>query len=435
MNAKDPPLDAKETRQIIVLASLGGMLDFYDFVIFGVFSTYLSRHYFPSSDELVSLMKTFGVFAAGYLARPFGGIILSHIGDSLGRRRALLLSMLVMSLSTVLMGSMPDYQSWGSTASLLFIMLRLLQGFSLGGEIPGAIVFATESLPTRRGMACGMIFLCINLGLLGGSAALEALLRFFTEDQIGQWAWRLPFLAGGIFGMISYLLRLRLRESRAFTTSIESRPRIPFFELLRGNPRELLGGCLTTSAGAALIALGFIYMPVYLTEILHHDPRESAHAVNVSLLAFSFLIAAVGRVSDGGHRLLIFLGGSVLVGVFAWPLYHLLVQGRCPASLMMLAVAVTGALVTGTFPAILADIFPSRVRYSGVALAYNLPYAVVGGMAPLIATSLIRYTGSKVAPFGYLLGGAALGVVGALMLLSCGASGRGADGCEGVASS
>lgn len=412
-----PVPGSSESRRVIILASLGGMLDFYDFVIFGVFSPYLSRHFFPANDSLVSLMRTFGVFAAGYLVRPFGGIVLSHVGDYLGRKRALLLSMLLMSLATLLMGAIPDYARWGLAASLIFILLRLIQGFSLGGEIPGAIVFATEVLPERRGMVCGLIFLCINLGLLGGSAVLQAMLRLFTTAQISDWAWRLPFVAGGAFGILSYLLRLRLQETRAFAEATESRPRIPFLELLRQCPRELLGGCLTTSVGAALIALGFIYMPTYLAEILHRDLRESVRAVNISLLVFSLLIAAVGWASDRGNRILIHFWGSLLLAGFAWPLFHFLVLGSSSANGMMLALAVAGALVTGTFPAILADIFPTRVRFSGVALAYNLPYALVGGMAPLIATTLIRYTGDPVAPFGYLLGGSLLGAAGALLLL------------------
>ncbi len=409
--------EPKEIRRVITLASLGGMLDFYDFVIFGVFSPYLSRHFFPASDPLVSLIKTFGVFAAGYLVRPLGGIVLSHVGDQIGRRKALLVSMLLMSLSTLLMGLIPDYAVWGAGAAVFFIGLRLTQGFSLGGEIPGAIVFATEALPTHRGLVCGLIFFCINLGLLGGSAVHELMIHFFSPEEIGAWAWRLPFLGGGLFGLISYLLRLRLQETRAFRETTETRARIPFVELLREYPRPLLGGCLTTSAGAALIALCYIYMPTYLSEILHHDLRESVRAVNVSLLAFSFLIAVVGWASDHANRFRIYTVGAAGLGAAAWPLFHFLSAGRHSVTAMMLAIAVAGALVTGTFPAILSDIFPLRVRFSGVALAYNLPYALVGGMAPLVATTLIKATGDPVSPFGYLLGASLLGVAGGLLLL------------------
>jgi MFS transporter, MHS family, proline/betaine transporter len=409
--------NSRETRNVIALASLGGMLDFYDFVIFGVFSPYLSRHFFPASDELVSLMKTFGVFAAGYLVRPLGGVVLSHIGDRLGRKRSLLISMLLMSLSTFLMGALPDYEHWGVAAPLLFIFLRLVQGFSLGGEIPGAITFATEALPERRGLVCGLIFFCINMGLLGGSAVHEAMIHFFSKEEIGLWAWRIPFFAGGAFGMVSYLLRLRLQETRAFAEITEAQPRIPLLELLREYPRALIGGCLVTALGATLIALCFIYMPIYLSEILHRDLRESVRAVNVSLFVFSFLIAIVGWASDHRNRVGIYLGGAILLALASWPLFTLLAPGGPSVLLVMLSLAVVGSFVTGTFPSILSEIFPARVRFSGIALAYNLPYAVFGGMAPLVATSLVRYSGQTIAPFGYLLASSFLGMGGAILLL------------------
>ena len=194
--------------RLILLASLGGALEFYDFVVYSQFARYIGRNFFPNDDEMVSLIVSFSVFAVGYFARPLGGIFFSHIGDRIGRRRVLIITILAMSAATAGIGLLPTYAQWGITASILLVLLRIVQGFCLGGELPGAISYVVETAPRRSGFSVGVVFFCVNTGV-----ALAALLNLvvhetLTVEQIQAWGWRIGFLVGGGLGLVSFVLRL-----------------------------------------------------------------------------------------------------------------------------------------------------------------------------------------------------------------------------------
>ena len=202
--------------RLILLASLGGALEFYDFVVYSQFARYIGLNFFPNDDEMVSLIVSFSVFAVGYFARPLGGIFFSHIGDRIGRRRVLIVTILAMSAATAGIGLLPTYAEWGITASILLVLLRIVQGFCLGGELPGAISYVVETAPRRSGFSVGVVFFCVNTGV-----ALAALLNLvvhemLTPEEIQAWGWRIGFLVGGGLGLVSFVLRLKLEESREF---------------------------------------------------------------------------------------------------------------------------------------------------------------------------------------------------------------------------
>ena len=213
--------------RLILLASLGGALEFYDFVVYSQFAQYIGRNFFPNDDAMVSLIVSFSVFAVGYFARPLGGIFFSHIGDRIGRRRVLIITILAMSAATAGIGLLPTYAQWGITASVLLVLLRIVQGFCLGGELPGAISYVVETAPRRSGFSVGVVFFCVNTGV-----ALAALLNLvvhetLTVEEIGDWGWRIGFLVGGGLGLVSFVLRLssrRAASSRASAPSPAPRP-------------------------------------------------------------------------------------------------------------------------------------------------------------------------------------------------------------------
>lgn len=390
----------------IFLASLGGALEFYDFILYGVFATYLGAAFFPAADPLVSLAQSFGVFAGGYLARPLGGLVFGHFGDRLGRRRVLLISILMMSISTAAMGLLPTYASIGPAASVGLILLRLLQGFALGGELPGAITYVVEAVPARRGLACGVIIMFVNLGVV--LAALVSLLIHagLSSAEVSSWGWRIGFLLGGLLGLVSFWLRLSLEESREFARLDLDRPGVPLVELLRRHPGRLVTGVAALATMAGFNGLLFAHMPSYLTQVLAYPAFDAAAAQNICLAVLSVGLVSVAWAGDYIDRRLLLAVGSISFVLLAWPLYVGLRDHPNHYGLLMVGAALAASLGNGTFAAILADLFPTHLRLSGIAAALNLSTTLLSATAPLIATSLIAATGLTQAP--------------ALVLIACG---------------
>src|SRR5262244_1261485 len=193
--------------RIVLLASLGGTLEFYDFVIFGVFAKDIADAIFPSTTPLVSLMQSFGAFAVGYLARPIGGIVLSHFGDKYGRRRVFLVSIFVMSGATFGMGLVPAFAAWGAAASVLMVSLRLLQGFCLGGELPGALTYVVETAPSHAPFVCGVVFSCVTMGVAAATGVSLAVRTWLPAALVPSYGWRIAFMLGGLGGLLSFALR------------------------------------------------------------------------------------------------------------------------------------------------------------------------------------------------------------------------------------
>ena len=227
--------------RIVLLASLGGTLEFYDFVIFGIFARDIADAIFPSSSPLVSLMASFAAFAAGYLARPIGGIVLSHYGDRYGRRRVFLWSVFVMSGATLGMGLVPSHAQWGVAASVLMVALRLVQGFCLGGELPGALTYVVETAPRIAPFVCGVVFACVTMGVAAATGVSLSLRTLLPPEPCPCSAWRIAFILGGLGGILSFVLRRSLEESPEFARMRSLASRQPFRELLRTHAMPVLG--------------------------------------------------------------------------------------------------------------------------------------------------------------------------------------------------
>src|SRR5690349_19370320 len=227
--------------RIVLLASLGGTLEFYDFVIFGIFAKDIADAIFPNPTPLVSLTVSFGAFAVGYLARPIGGIVLSHFGDRYGRRRVFLVSIFVMSGATLGMGFVPSFATWGAASSVVLVTLRLVQGFCLGGELPGALTYVVETAPRHAPFVCGVVFSCVTLGVAVATGVSLAVRTGLPADMVGL-AWRIAFIVGGLGGLLSFVLRRSLEESPEFARMKQLASRQPFREVLRTHGGPVLVG-------------------------------------------------------------------------------------------------------------------------------------------------------------------------------------------------
>jgi MHS family proline/betaine transporter-like MFS transporter len=403
--------------RVILLASLGGALEFYDFVVYSQFAQYIGRNFFPSDDPMVSLILSFGTFALGYFARPLGGIFFSHMGDRIGRRRVLIITILAMSGATLGIGLLPTYAQVGVLAPILLLLLRLVQGFCLGGELPGAITYVVETAPRRSGFSVGVIFFCVNSGVLVAALLNLAVHETMAVEDIQSWGWRIGFLVGGALGVISYFLRLSLEESREFSRIRASagESKVPFRELFRTHSMAVLVGFLVLSITAGFNGLLFA-MPAFLPQTMGYMAVDAILATNVGLAVVSVGLLTIAWFSDRVSRKALMLFGSGAMMLLAWPFFSAAQDMSMPLLPMFIAAGLTASFCTGTVIAVAADLFPTRIRFSGVAMSFNLSFSLLSGLAPVLAAILARETGVPASAAYFMIGCAALTFIGALLM-------------------
>lgn len=401
----------------LALSALGGALEFYDFIIFIFFATVLGELFFPPGiPDWMRQLQTFGIFAAGYLIRPLGGIVMAHFGDLLGRKRMFALSIGLMALPTLAIGVLPTYAQIGLAAPLLLLTMRLLQGAAIGGEVPSAWVFVAEHVPAqRRGLACGTLTAGLAAGVLLGSLSAGAINRAFTPQEIADYAWRLPFLAGGLFGLLSVYLRRWLHETPVFAELMAMRAvarETPLKLVLRDHPRSVAQSLWLTWMVAAGVLVVSLMTPTLLQSAYHYPAAVALQANLLAVLLQAIGSIVAGALSDryGNGRVL--LAGSVFLGASAWLFYRLAGDPQLLFPLYALLGAALGVL--GAVPRVMVEAFPPVVRLSGVSFAYNLGYAVFGGLTPLVVVMLLKQ--HPMGPAYYMILLAAIGSVIGLQL-------------------
>ena len=400
--------------RIILLASLGGTLEFYDFVIFGIFARDIADAIFPSSSPLMSLMASFAAFAAGYVARPVGGIVLSHYGDRYGRRRVFLWSVFVMSGATLGMGLVPSYGQWGVTASGLMVALRIVQGFCLGGELPGALTYVVETAPRTAPFVCGVVFACVTMGVVAAAGVSLSLRTLLAPADVPILGWRIAFILGGLGGILSYMLRRSLEESPEFARMRSLASRQPFLELLRTHATSVFVGCAVVAGTACFNGLFFSHLPAHLASVLQYDSRQAVYSQMVGIIASALGILATGWLGDRiPPRYLLRLGVTLLVAL-AYPFYAALETRALNLTLLLILAGLVAGLTNGSFACLLTDLFPTRVRFTGVALVFNISFTIFSGTAPLLATTMIREMGTVTAPALLMITCGLLALIGSL---------------------
>jgi MFS family permease len=375
------------------LAALGGALEFYDFIIFVFFASVIGKLFFPPDmpDWLV-LIQTFGIFAAGYLVRPLGGIVLAHYGDLFGRKRVFAFSILLMALSTLGMAAMPTYATIGVFAPILLVVMRLLQGAAIGGEVPGAWTFVAEHVPFRRvGFACGFLCSGLTLGILLGSFIATIINSVFLPETIAAWAWRLPFLLGGLFGLLAVWLRRWLQETPIFTEMKQSRalvPELPLKAVLRDYPRGVIISVLLTWVLSAGIVVTTLMTATFLQKLYGYTAQQSLAATSFGTLFLIFGTAAAGAIVDRVGSGRFFTVAGVFFGAATWAFYSF---AGVSLTVVFILYAVMGLAVgmVGAVPYVMVRAFPARVRFSGLSFSYNISYAIFGGLTPIAVTSLL----------------------------------------------
>jgi MFS family permease len=396
-------LNAGEIRTL-VLASLGGALEFYDFVVFVFFTAVIGQLFFPADlPDWLRQLQTFGIFAAGYLARPLGGIVMAHFGDKRGRKRVFMLSVLVMAIPTLLIGLLPTYQSIGAAAPLLLLVMRVMQGIAIGGEAPGGWVFVAEHAPPGRvGLAIGLLTSGLTLGILLGSLMAVGLNLAFSQAQIAGGLWRLPFLVGGLFGICAMLLRRWLAETPVFE-EIKMRAAVsrelPLRVALRGHGGAVAASMVTTWMLTAAIVVVILMTPSLLQKLFALAPATVQLANLAATAALSLSVVAVGVATDrfGIRRVAVPLLLLLIAATYA--LY--VGAGRMPSALLPLYVLAgigTGGVVLT--PIIMVRAFPPQVRFSGVSFSYNVVYAVFGGITPPLVLWLAHL--DRIGPAHYI---------------------------------
>jgi MFS transporter, MHS family, proline/betaine transporter len=406
--------------RIVLLASLGGTLEFYDFVIFGIFAKDIADAIFPNPTPLISLMVSFAAFAAGYLARPIGGIVLSHFGDRFGRRRVFLISLFVMSGATLGMGLVPSFATWGPAASVLMVVLRLVQGFCLGGELPGALTYVVETAPRQAPFVCTVVFSCVTLGVAMATGVSLAVRTWLPAELVPTLGWRVAFVLGGLGGLLSFVLRRSLEESPEFARMKQLASRQPFRELLQTHLGRVAVGVCGLAATAGFNGLFFAHMAAYMSGVLRYDPRQTVVSQTIGVIVHALGILAVGRLAEHVHPRLLLRAGSLALVALAFPFYVALAARTMNPTLLLVLAGVCATFVNGAFAVLLTDLFPTRVRFSGVALGFNVAFTVFSGTAPLVATSLIRLTGLTTAPAFVMVGCGLITLVGSFWLSGTG---------------
>lgn len=406
---------ASPIRKGIIASMAGSLLEWYDFGLFGYLAPILGQQFFPHDNPTAALIQTFAIFAAGYLMRPIGGIVLGRIGDRYGRTVALRWSIYLMAFPTTLIGLLPTYSQAGITATLLLCLMRLLQGLSTGGELMGAYIYLAEHAPPhRRGLWTAWVNTMNSFGFILGSAAAALVIHTLTPEQAGLWGWRVPFLLGSVLAIFGVLLRRGVPESESFLESASVQTPSTHFgssiwHALRTHPRQIVLCILIAMPQTAGFYFVFVWYANWLSQ-LRDPPIPEAFAINTAALAISALIMPFwGWFSDRMARKWCLAAATLLLAACIPPLMGIAGHGGWMSVLLVqCGLAIALSLCAATIPAILTELFPTSIRYTSISLGYNAGVAVFGGLTPLVATWLLRETGSIMA--GAVLTAALMGL-------------------------
>lgn len=398
-------LKSRDLKTFIVSA-IGGSLEFYDFVVYVFFAQLIAKLFFDVTSPIGGLLLAFNVYASGYVARIFGGMLFSHFGDKSGRKNSFAFTVLLMAIPTFLIGLLPTYQMIGVAATVLLVACRIAQGLAVGGELPCSITFVFEhAREGRKALACGILFCGVILGIFWGSLAGTLATRFLSEQELMNWGWRIPFLFGGVLGVVGVYLRKRLSETPTFQKMKGeiSKNFIPVHEILKDYKVNALRAgaiCLVT---AVVVALMYLYLPVYLQMFFKFKAYDT-FLINSSFVVFyALLILPFSMACDRWGERRVFLLSCLGLILFSLPLFLSFYEGAlAPVLICYFVVSVLTSSLTVSSITLLARSFPAKIRYSGAALSYNLAFGLIGGFTPLISTTLIQVTGLNAAPAVYL---------------------------------
>jgi len=395
-------------RKVVISGMIGNALEWYDYALYAQFAHIIGLKFLPKT-EFVEII-TFGLFAAGFVIRPLGGILFGQIGDRFGRKVALVIGILLMAIPTAGIGLLPSYETIGIAAPIILAIIRLLQGFSLGGEFSGCIAYIVEHAPHgKRGLAGSASFVSMCLGMLLGLVVANGFSYFLSEEDLLEWGWRVPFILGLLIGLVGIYIRSHLSESPVYKAAKEAGC------LSRTPLREVF----TTYLPQLLIAIGIyinVTAPFYTTTVfikhfmqsLGYSLDQGSFTCAVILITMTVVFPISAYISDKVGRKPVIIAGSLLLIVNIYPIFLALNSMNYHLALFsQIVFATIVGIYMGPVPTLLVEMFPTKVRFTGVAISYNLSAAIFGGTAPMVGTALYQFTGNSMT-YGYYLTGLAI---------------------------
>lgn len=388
-------------RKVAFASLIGTSIEWYDFFLYGTASALIfARLFFPTFDPLTGTLAAFGTFAVGFAARPIGGIVCGHFGDRIGRRSMLVITLLIMGIATFLIGLLPTYHQVGIWAPILLVLLRIAQGFGLGGQWGGAVLMAVEHSPRgKRGFYGSWPQIGLPVGLLLSTLVFRQISKLPEADLLA-WGWRVAFLVSIVLVGVGLYIRLSVSEPPVFAEvkQAHTTSRLPILEALRRHPKNVLlvMGARIAENGAFYLFSVFVLTYATMPKI-GFSSSMALTAVSVAALVQIFTIPAFGMLSDRIGRRPVYLFGAIFTGIFAFPFFWL-IETSMPGLLvlsMVLALSVGHAAMYAPQASFFAELFGTRVRYSGLSLGYQLASVIAGGLSPFIAISLLKQTGSS----------------------------------------
>ncbi|WP_157644289.1 MFS transporter [Bradyrhizobium sp. WSM2793] len=416
---EEPSAQVGKVR-VLTASVIGSVIEWYDYALYGTAAALIFGHlFFPKADPMVATVATFGTFAAGFIARPFGGLIAGYYGDKIGRKSTLVLTLMTMSLSTTLIGCLPTYAQAGALAPILLLLLRILQGMAVGGEWGGAVLMAVEFAPVgRRGLWGSFPQVGPSAGILLGTASFSLVSLFVSEADFLIWGWRIPFLISLLLAAVGMYIRLRVSETPSFKRihQLTRQTKNPLMSVVREHPRELFHAIFARFADGGNFYLLTVFLLAYAADQAHIPRSQSLICLMIGTFANVITIPFFGRLSDSLGRRTVFIGGAIFMAVWAWPMFAMVDSGK--ASMLALGLSIMmifgHAPVYSTLASYYAELFPARMRYSGISIGYQSAGIILGGFMPLIASALILTTDGK--PWPVILIIAAQSLIAALSL-------------------
>ncbi len=399
---------APSLPKIIIIGLIGNMMEWYDFAVYGYFAMIIGKLFFPMTDPAVSLIASFGAFAAGFLVRPLGGLVFGRIGDLVGRQKAMTLSVIAMAVPTVLMGCLPTYETRGIAAPILLIVRRIIQGLSVGGEYTSSLIFLAENAPKNR-----KAFTAVwgvwggTAGILLGSGVGLLISSILTDDQLVNWGWRIPFAIGGLVALTGWWIRsnMHVEIPLAQTSS-------PVKDVFTRYRWDVLRVALLNIGSGVAFYTAFVYAVSYIRNI---DKLSESIALELNTLAMLVLLAVLpvsAWMSDRYGRKKILLISTILLVFLSIPLFHLIHSvDEIQILIGEVIFAVVVGMGSGGIVALNVELIPAPVRCTGLAFAYNASMGLFGGTTPLMAAWLINYTGNQIAPAYWVVTTASLSLL------------------------
>ena len=409
---------AGSIRLVAVASLIGTTIEWYDFFLYGTAAALVfNRLYFPTFDPLMGTLAAFGTYTVGFVARPIGGIVIGHYGDRTGRKSMLVLTLIIMGVATCCIGLLPTYAQIGPWAAVGLVVLRLAQGFGVGGEWGGAVLMAVEHAPAHaRGFYGSWPQIGVPAGLLLSTAAFAQVARL-PEDQFLAWGWRIPFIVSILLVGVGLLIRLRILETPAFSRLKDTRREAhrPIVEVLRKHSKEVLLAIGARFAENGAFYIYTVFVLVYGTQKVGLDRQTILNGILIAAACALVSIPVCGALSDRFGRRPVYLFGASMTALFAYPLFMLLDTGSPPLVWLALVVALVFAHspMYGPQAAFLSELFGTRVRYSGASLGSQLSSVVSGGLSPFIATALLPYGRGALA--AYIIAMAVVTIVAVLV--------------------